>query len=58
MKAAVAGLGRMGMRHLQVLRGLGLEISAAADMQEDLRKVREQHGACRADATIIISLGV
>jgi len=37
LKAAVAGLGRMGMRHLQVLRGLGLEISAAADMQEEAR---------------------
>ena len=25
---------------------------SAADMQEDLRKLREQHGACRPDATI------
>jgi predicted dehydrogenase len=33
----VAGLGRMGLRHLQVLRDLGLEIAAAADVQEQAR---------------------
>ena len=37
MKAALAGLGRMGLRHLQVLRDLGLEITAAADAQEQAR---------------------
>jgi predicted dehydrogenase len=37
VKAAVAGLGRMGLRHLQVLRDLGLEIIAAADVQDEAR---------------------
>ena len=37
VKAALAGLGRMGLRHLQVLRDLSLEITAAADVQEQAR---------------------
>ena len=37
MKAAVAGLGRMGLRHLQVLRDVGLEVAAAADVQQEAR---------------------
>ena len=38
MKAAVAGLGRMGLRHLQVLRELGLHIAGGADPQEHARR--------------------
>jgi predicted dehydrogenase len=37
MKAAVAGLGRMGLRHLQVLQDIGVEIAAAADLQQQAR---------------------
>jgi predicted dehydrogenase len=37
VKAAVVGLGRMGLRHLQVLRDVGLEIAAAADVQHEAR---------------------
>lgn len=34
MKAALVGLGRMGLRHLDVLRGHGLEVVGAADRSE------------------------
>lgn len=37
MKAAVIGLGRMGLRHLQVLRDLRLPIVGASDMQAAAR---------------------
>ena len=36
-KAAIAGLGRMGLRHLEVLRDLGLQVVGAADTQERAR---------------------
>ena len=34
MKAALLGLGRMGLRHLEVLRGLKLDVVGASDVQE------------------------
>ena len=38
MKAAVVGLGRMGLRHLQVLKDLKLEIAGVFDRQEVARE--------------------
>jgi predicted dehydrogenase len=38
VRAAIAGLGRMGLRHLQVLRELGLPIAGAADLQDEARR--------------------
>ena len=38
MKAALIGLGRMGLRHLQVLRELGLDVIGASDVQEAARE--------------------
>lgn len=37
MKTALVGLGRMGLRHLEVLRSLGLEVVGAADQGEAAR---------------------
>jgi predicted dehydrogenase len=37
VKAALIGLGRMGLRHLQVLRELGLDVVGASDAQEAAR---------------------
>ncbi len=38
MKAALIGLGRMGLRHLQVLKDLNIDVVGAADMQEVARE--------------------
>ncbi len=35
MRAAVAGLGRMGVRHLDALRRLGMEVAGLADLSEE-----------------------
>jgi len=37
MKAAIVGLGRMGLRHVQVLQDLKLDVAGAFDMQEAAR---------------------
>lgn len=37
MKAALLGLGRMGLRHLEVLRALKLDVIGASDLQEQAR---------------------
>jgi predicted dehydrogenase len=37
MKTALLGLGRMGLRHLEVLRGLKLDVVGASDLQEQAR---------------------
>ena len=37
MKAGLLGLGRMGLRHLEVLRGLKLDVVGASDMAEPAR---------------------
>jgi predicted dehydrogenase len=60
VKAAVAGLGRMGLRHLQVMRDLGLEITGAADVREQARtkaaaEFRLSAGAMFADAQEMIA---
>jgi predicted dehydrogenase len=45
MKAAVIGLGRMGLRHLQVLRDVGVEIVAAVDSHAAARdNAAQQYG--------------
>jgi len=36
MRTAIVGLGRMGRRHLQVVRRLGLEVVAVCDVREDV----------------------
>ncbi|KAA0577863.1 Gfo/Idh/MocA family oxidoreductase [Azospirillum sp. B21] len=37
MKAAIIGLGRMGLRHVAVARGLGLDVVGAADPRAEAR---------------------
>ncbi len=37
MKAALLGLGRMGLRHLEVMRSLNLDVVGVFDMQEPAR---------------------
>lgn len=37
MKAGLLGLGRMGLRHLEVLRSLNLDVVGASDLQEPAR---------------------
>ena len=36
MKACLIGLGRMGIRHLEALKNLGIEISGLADLRAEL----------------------
>jgi myo-inositol 2-dehydrogenase / D-chiro-inositol 1-dehydrogenase len=44
-RAALLGAGRMGRRHLAVLRELGVEIAAVADPSDDsLRETAREHG--------------
>jgi predicted dehydrogenase len=50
VKAALVGLGRMGLRHLQVLRELGLDLVGACDVQEAARETaRTQAGVPAAE---------
>jgi predicted dehydrogenase len=45
MKVAVLGLGRMGRRHVQVVRDLGMQVVALADAFPDAQKItREELG--------------
>lgn len=44
MRAALIGLGRMGLRHLQVMRELGLELAGASDIGAQARANAEQAG--------------
>lgn len=44
MKVGLIGLGRMGLRHLQVLQEAGLEVIGACDMQESSRQAAQQKG--------------
>jgi predicted dehydrogenase len=45
MKAAIVGLGRMGLRHLQILKDLELEVVGAFDVQDAVReKARTDFG--------------
>lgn len=60
MKAALVGLGRMGLRHLQVMRELKLAVAGVADLQEPAReKARVDFGlpasAFFADAAKMIA---
>jgi predicted dehydrogenase len=49
MKVAVIGLGRMGLRHLQVVRDLGMQIVALCDQaQQSIDSARAQPGAGEA----------
>ena len=55
MSFAVIGLGRMGLRHVEAARRLGMEIIGAADINPiALQAVQDQHGvantACFTDA--------
>ena len=47
MKTALAGLGRMGLRHLDVLKGRGLEIAGASDPFPDARARAEAAGVAK-----------
>ena len=45
MKIAVVGLGRMGRRHIQAVRSLGLEVCAVCDVSaESLELTEREHG--------------
>lgn len=55
LRVAVIGLGRMGLRHVEALRRLGMDICGAADVSPAaLQAVQDQHGvaaaACFIDA--------
>ena len=50
MKAALVGLGRMGLRHLAVLRDLGLDVVGTADLQEAAREKARSDFALPASA--------
>ena len=51
MKAAVIGAGRMGRRHLQVVRALGLELVGLADAQKPALEAATREDAVPADLT-------
>lgn len=49
MKAGLLGLGRMGLRHLEVLRGLNLDVVGASDLQEGARaKAAADYGVAQS----------
>jgi predicted dehydrogenase len=55
LRVAVIGLGRMGLRHVETVRRLGMDICGAADLSsEALHSVQDQYGvaesACFIDA--------
>lgn len=55
LRVAVIGLGRMGLRHVEALRRLGMDVCGAADTSAAaLQAVQDQHGvaadACFTDA--------
>jgi len=45
MKAAVIGVGRMGRRHIQIARGIGLEVVGVFDVSEDSLKIAQSEYA-------------
>lgn len=54
LRVAVIGLGRMGLRHIEAARRLGMDVCGAADVSPSaLQSVQEQHGmasvACFTD---------
>lgn len=54
MRAGVVGLGRMGMRHIEVIKALGMSVAGVADISAQARAaVQDAHGidpsACFAD---------
>lgn len=49
MKAGVIGVGRMGRRHLGVLRALDIEIGGVCDQSEESRDLAAQEYALRTD---------
>jgi predicted dehydrogenase len=54
MRAGVIGLGRMGARHIEVIKSLGMSLAGVADSSEQARATaQERHGfdpsACFAD---------
>ncbi|MBI4423394.1 MAG: Gfo/Idh/MocA family oxidoreductase [Elusimicrobia bacterium] len=60
MKAAVFGAGRMGRRHMQVVRDLGLQLAAVADPREEsLAEAAKEHslgpGALFRDAKSLLA---
>lgn len=60
LRAAVIGLGRMGMRHVQALKNLGMDICGAADTSPDaLQSVQSSFSvtpqACFTDASEMIA---
>ncbi len=60
LRVAVIGLGRMGLRHVETARRLGMNVCGAADMNSSaLQAVQEQHGvaaaACFIDANEMLS---
>lgn len=55
LRVAVIGLGRMGARHVQAVKNMGMDFCGAVDSSGDaLRAMREQHGlaeqSCFTDA--------
>ena len=60
LRTAVIGLGRMGVRHLQAVKNLGMDICGVTDTaQQALDTVQNQHGiaaaACFTDALQMLS---
>ena len=63
MSAAIIGLGRMGLRHAQVLKNLGIRIGAVSDANgEALAKARNELGvapsACHVDGHALLGATV
>lgn len=59
MRAAVVGLGRMGVRHMEALRSLGMTIVGVADTEEKARvSLQNDHGidssACFSDGVEMV----
>ncbi|NMM45574.1 Gfo/Idh/MocA family oxidoreductase [Rhodospirillaceae bacterium KN72] len=52
MRAVVFGLGRMGLRHVEVLKSSGLEILAAVDPSPDARKAAAERFDIESDRLV------